>query len=113
MSDEGADDEDEEVEEQVPREVRRERIDAAQREQADGAILRHCGPPSCQYTLSSTVGCRDCRGCQECRAVLDSAHTWSPKCTKDSDGLLHVGSHIQIDCATIPGCSIFLLFWLL
>ena len=44
VSDEGADDEDEEVEEQVP-EARRERIDAAQREQADGAILPHCGPP--------------------------------------------------------------------
>ena len=27
-----------------------------------------------------------------------------------SDGLSHVGSYIQIDCATIPGCSILLFF---
>ena len=40
MSDEGADDEDEEVEEQVP-EARRERIDAVQREQADGEQREH------------------------------------------------------------------------
>ena len=39
MSDEGADDEDEEVEEQVP-EARRERVDAAQREQADDGEQR-------------------------------------------------------------------------
>ena len=39
-SDEGADDEDEEVEEQVP-EARRERVDAAQREQADGEQREH------------------------------------------------------------------------
>ena len=37
---EGADDEDEEVEEQVP-EARRERVDAAQREQADGEQREH------------------------------------------------------------------------
>ena len=40
LSDEGADDEDEEVEEQVP-EARRERVDAAQREQADGEQREH------------------------------------------------------------------------